>query len=223
MLRYAHHPVTAFVLHGDPYGALVYRQYFDSSHSQLYWFTTMSILLRYPELVDQYLECLLTMLGIAEAPFYPGALYLLSIFYTKKEIGTRISILFTANICGTAFAGFIAIGCFKLDGRAGLAGWRWLFIIQGISSFVVAVASAFILPDEPLRTRWLSKSERQLAHDRVSMDTVQIREDTSTFAGVKEAVKDYKLWLLVLTQHLDFAAASFKQFFPTVVGMPYST
>ncbi|KAI8689239.1 MFS domain-containing protein [Fusarium keratoplasticum] len=63
-------------------------------------------------------------LGITEAPFYPGALYMLSIFYTRKEIATRISILFTANICGTAFAGLIAIGVFEMSGVAGLSGWR---------------------------------------------------------------------------------------------------
>jgi MFS family permease len=40
-------------------------------------------------------------LGVAEAPFYPGALFMLSCFYTKKEIATRISVLYTANICGT--------------------------------------------------------------------------------------------------------------------------
>lgn len=151
-------------------------------------------------------------LGITEAPFYPGVLYLFSIFYTKKEIATRISILFTANICGTAFAGLIAIGCFKLEGIAGLEGWRWLFIIQGVASFAVAVLSVFLLPDEPLRTRWLNESQRQLAHDRIAMDTVQIREDTTTWVGLRDALKDYKLWLLMVAQHLKFAAASFKQF-----------
>ena len=65
-----------------------------------------------------------------KAPYYPGALFMLSIFYTRKEIATRISILYTGNILATAFAGLIALGIFKLDGAAGLAGWRWLFIIQ---------------------------------------------------------------------------------------------
>lgn len=57
---------------------------------------------------------------------------MLAMFYTKQEIATRISILYTGNICGTAFAGLIAIGIFKMGGVAGLSGWRWLFIIQGI-------------------------------------------------------------------------------------------
>ncbi|KAG9258448.1 major facilitator superfamily domain-containing protein [Emericellopsis atlantica] len=156
-------------------------------------------------------------LGVAEAPFYPGALYLLSIFYTKKEIATRISILYTANICGTAFAGLIAIGVFKMDQVAGLEGWRWLFILLGIVTFVVSVASAFILPDEPINTRWLTPEERQLAHDRVAADTVEIKTNTATMAGLKEAASDYRLWILIVMYHFHMAASNFKNFFPTIV------
>lgn len=157
-------------------------------------------------------------LGVTEAPFYPGALYVLSIFYTKKEIATRISILFTANICGTAFAGLIAIGVFEMSGVAGLAGWRWLFILQGIITFVISIGSAFILPDEPRNTKWLTEEERQLAHDRIAADTVQIRTNTTTWAGLLDACKDPRLWVLVFMQHFHMAASNFKNFFPTIVG-----
>lgn len=68
-------------------------------------------------------------LGVTEAPYYPGALYLLSIFYTRKEIATRISILYTGNILATAFAGLIAAGIFAgLDDVGGLAGWQWYLL-----------------------------------------------------------------------------------------------
>ncbi|KAM0441316.1 hypothetical protein ACHAPT_000625 [Fusarium lateritium] len=157
-------------------------------------------------------------LGITEAPFYPGALYMLSIFYTRKEIATRISILFTANICGTAFAGLIAIGVFEMSGVAGLSGWRWLFILQGIITFILSIISAWILPDEPINTRWLSEEERELAHARVAADTVQIRTNTTTWAGLIDACRDPRLWVLILMQHFHMAASNFKNFFPTIVG-----
>ena len=84
-------------------------------------------------------------LGIAEAPckwaeqflalrtisshgtlVYPGALFLLSIFYTRKEIATRMGILYSANILATAFSGLIAAATFStIDGSHGIAGWRW--------------------------------------------------------------------------------------------------
>jgi MFS family permease len=79
-------------------------------------------------------------LGVTEAPYYPGAVYLLSMFYTRKEVATRIAILYTGNILATAFAGLIAAGIFHgLGDVAGISGWRWLFILQGIVTFVIAV------------------------------------------------------------------------------------
>jgi MFS family permease len=135
---------------------------------------------------------------------------MLSIFYTRKEIATRISILYTGNILATAFAGLIAIGIFKLDGAAGQAGWQWLFIIQGIATFVVAVAAYFVLPDDPLNTKWLTPEERLLANNRILLDTVGEQGIVSPFAGLKAAASDPKLWLFAFMQHMHLAANGFK-------------
>ena len=156
-------------------------------------------------------------LGVVEAPYYPGALYLLGIFYTRKEIATRISVLYTGNILATAFAGLIAAGIFQMDDMAGLTGWQWLFIIQGAVTFLVAIGSGFILPDDPLKTKWLTPEERELANARIVRDTVGAKHQTSTFAGLKEASKDYKIWLFAFMQHMHLAANGFKNFFPTIV------
>lgn len=157
-------------------------------------------------------------LGVTEAPFYPGALYLLSIFYTRKEVATRIAILFTGSICGNAFSGLIAIGIFKMEGVAGLEGWRWLFILQGLISFAVAVGSAFILPNEPSKTWWLTQDQKQLAEARISGDTVGKTSESTVWTGLNDAVRDPKLWVLCLNQHMGVAASGFKNFFPTIVG-----
>lgn len=156
-------------------------------------------------------------LGLVEAPYYPGALYLLSIFYTRKEIATRISILYSGNILASSFAGLIALGVFELDGVRGLSGWRWLFIIQGAVTFVVAVIACFTLPDDPLNTWWLKPHERQMAHDRVARDTVGHSTDVSIFAGLKEAIMDPKVWVFVYMQHLHIATNGFKNFLPSLV------
>lgn len=81
-------------------------------------------------------------LGVTEAPYYPGAVYILSVFYNRKEIATRIAILYTGNVLATAFAGLIAAGVFHgMDNAMGLAGWQWLFILQGAVTFVMSVHS----------------------------------------------------------------------------------
>ncbi|CAM1510879.1 Fc.00g083920.m01.CDS01 [Cosmosporella sp. VM-42] len=157
-------------------------------------------------------------LGVTEAPYYPGAVYLLSIFYTRKEVATRIAILYTGNILATAFAGLIAAGIFHgMDGAAGIAGWKWLFILQGAVTFVIAIVGFFLLPDFPLTTWWLTQEERDLAYNRMELDTVANKGETSTLNGLKQAAKDPMVWIFCFMAHMHLAANGFKNFFPTVV------
>lgn len=92
------------------------------------WMAIWAIVSAVTALATNYHTLLISRLslGITEAPYYPGALYLLSTFYTRKEVATRISILYTGNILATAFAGLIAAGIFHgLDKVAGIKGWQW--------------------------------------------------------------------------------------------------
>lgn len=69
------------------------------------------------------------LLGVTEAPFYPGALYMVSQFYTRKEVATRMAIFYTGNMLASSFSGLIAVGVFSsLGGVHGWSGWRWLFL-----------------------------------------------------------------------------------------------
>ena len=92
-----------------------------------------------------------------------------------------------------------------------------LFILQGAVTFLVAIGSAFTLPDDPLHTKWLTPEERLLASARIERDTVGKSTKTSTLAGLKEAAKDGKVWLFMFMQHMHLAANGFKNFFPTAV------
>jgi sugar phosphate permease len=87
-----------------------------------------------------------------------------------------------------------------MDGMANLSGWRWLFILQGAVTLVLAIVAFFVLPDEPLTTHWLTPEERTLAHERIARDTVQNDGATTSIRGIVEAAKDPKVWLFVLMQ-----------------------
>ncbi|KAK0367962.1 hypothetical protein CLIM01_14679 [Colletotrichum limetticola] len=157
-------------------------------------------------------------LGFVEAPFYPGALYLLSIFYTRKELATRISILYTGQVVSTGCSGLIAAATFTtLDQVKGIAGWKWLFIIEGSVTALIAVFGFFLLPDDPSVTRWLTEDERQLAVERIRRDTVGRQERGSTMDGLKQALKDPKTWLFCACQNFHISAVSFNAYFPTLV------
>ncbi|KAI1465768.1 MFS transporter [Daldinia caldariorum] len=172
-------------------------------------------------LVRDYMSMLIArlILGLVEAPFFPGMIYMLSMFYTKREIAARMSIFFTASIAAGAFSGLISAPIFaRMGGVCGLAGWQWLFIIQGSLSTAVAIVGFFFLPDNPLKNRWLTPEERQLAYDRIINDITDKHEGTtSVMKGCKEAMLDYKTWLFCLTLNLQISSDGFRSFLPTVV------
>ncbi|KAF1851292.1 MFS transporter-like protein [Cucurbitaria berberidis CBS 394.84] len=156
-------------------------------------------------------------LGITE--FYPGATYMLSIFYTRKEVATRIAMLYCAQILATGFSGLIAAGVFAgMDGVRGIAGWRWLFIVEGAVTGLVAIFGFFLLPNTPLTTSWLKPQEREMAHARMERDRIgDSLEQVSMMEGLRQACRDKRTWLFCFMQNFHLSACSFNSFFPTVV------
>jgi MFS family permease len=65
-------------------------------------------------------------IGFVEAVFFPGALYYMSLFYSRKQYAFRVAVLYSGSQLGNAFGGLFAIGILKLDGKHGLQGWRWV-------------------------------------------------------------------------------------------------
>ncbi|ODN86834.1 pantothenate transporter [Cryptococcus wingfieldii CBS 7118] len=109
--------------------------------------------------------------GLFESGFYPGMHYLLGSWYTPAEIGKRAMIFRLAGSLGTISSGVLqAAASRNLDGVHGLAGWRWLFILDGIITLPLAVAGFLFFPPQPLqgkRTWWLTDDEFRLAQTRL--------------------------------------------------------
>lgn len=161
------------------------------------------------------------ILGFVESPFFPGALFLLSSFYTRKELAFRTAMLYSGSLISGAFAGLLAAGIMKMDGTAGLRAWRWLFIIEGVATVIVAFACIFILPDMPKTTRWLTPEQRELASWRLDEDIGQddwtSSKDQGFFHGLNLAVKDIKVWVMAVLLFCMVFSGSVTNFFPSVV------
>lgn len=187
------------------------------------------------------------LLGIVEAPLFPGvscthllfairsfrfheltsraqAIYVMSCWYTRREIALRVAILYTGLTLAQASSGLVAAAVFAtFEGSHGLAGWQWLFIILAVVGGAIAVASMFLLPDYPHSktgsAKWsMTEDMRRLAEVRILADRVSdVEADAGVWTGLKLCLLDYKTWLLVFVNITISAAYGFSNFFPAIV------
>jgi MFS family permease len=84
-----------------------------------------------------------TLLGVVEAPFFPGAIMLMSSWYTRAELAHRIAWFYAGSSVANMFGGLLAAGVLGgLEGAHRISGWRWLFIIEGTITVGIALIAA---------------------------------------------------------------------------------
>jgi len=167
-------------------------------------------------------------IGLPEAAFYPGSTYLLSRWYTRKELAFRAAVLYVGLLVSNAFGSLIAAGILaNMQGTLGIAAWRWLFYIEGAITMFIGFQAMWLLPDYPNNTRWLSKAERRLAQVRLAEDAGEADQDegnASFFHGFILAIKDIKVLTFMLMTCSQLLGLSFVNFFPTLTAtLGYST
>ncbi|KAJ6782851.1 hypothetical protein PWT90_02850 [Aphanocladium album] len=99
-------------------------------------------------------------LGVAEAGLFPGVAYYLTMWYCRHEIQLRQAMFFSAASVAGAFSGLLAFAISKMHGVGGLEGWRWIFILEGLLTVIVACVSFFLLYDFPETASFLTEEER---------------------------------------------------------------
>lgn len=104
-------------------------------------------------------------LGAFEAGFAPGIIYLLSFFYLRHEVGFRCGIYLSAAPLASCFAGALAYGITSGHPK-GISSWRLLFLTEGLPGMIAAVVTWFLLPDSPIKAKFLNAEERAIAKAR---------------------------------------------------------
>lgn len=111
------------------------------------------------------------LLGAAEAGFFPGVIYYLTLWFPAHHRGRAISRFYIAAPLSGVVMGAVAGSLLGLQGHMGLAGWQWLFLVEGAPAILLSLVFLICLPDTPDRVAWLSQVEkawltRRLADDR---------------------------------------------------------
>lgn len=142
-------------------------------------------------------------LGVTEAGFFPAATYLLTIWYQRYEVQRRMAIFYAAASLSGAFSGLLAFAIEKMDGISGLAGWKWIFILEGLAPVAVSFTLYFLLPDSPETAKFLTKEEREFVVNRIALHTGTghgrvTNSDKITMSQIKSAFGDWRIWMAIL-------------------------
>jgi ACS family tartrate transporter-like MFS transporter len=136
------------------------------------------------------------MLGVAEAGFFPGIVYYLSCWFPARERARIIALFMVAIPVATVISNPISGAIMdSLDGAAGLHGWQWVFLLEGIPSILLGFAVLLYLTDRPEDSHWLTAEERSWLVERMSHEERyrQQRHGGDLF----RAMIDGRVWLLI--------------------------
>jgi ACS family tartrate transporter-like MFS transporter len=110
------------------------------------------------------------LLGLAEAGFFPGVLYYLTLWYPAAHRGRTVSRFYVAWPLSLVLGGAAAAPLLGLKGVLGLAGWQWLFLAEGLPAVILSGVFLWALPDSPAKAGWLDPSERARLAARLAKD-----------------------------------------------------
>ncbi|MGZ3401828.1 MAG: MFS transporter [Caulobacteraceae bacterium] len=114
------------------------------------------------------------LLGAAEAGFFPGVIYYLSLWFPRAYQGRAISRFYIAAPLASVVMGAVAGSLLGLDGHFGLHGWQWLLIAEGAPAVILAFVFLRFLPDRPATAAWLSPEQRVWLETRLAADNAAV-------------------------------------------------
>lgn len=155
------------------------------------------------------------LLGFLQGGFIPDVVLYLSYFYTKTELPVRFAFFWISNYVADISSAFLATGILRLRGVGGKAGWRYLFLLEGILTLVVGFTSFFMMPPGPTQTKawyrpkgWFSEREEVIMVNRVLRDDPS-KSDMHNREGLDikmiwGALIDWQLWPLYVLGLVHF-------------------
>jgi D-galactonate transporter len=157
------------------------------------------------------------LLGVAEAGFFPGIILYLSYWFPARERARAVSRFMTGSavtgIVGNPLSGAILQ---YLDGAAGLAGWQWVFLLEGLPAVFLGVAVLYYLTDRPEQAHWLTTPECAWLAERMSHE--EQHRQTHHGLTLLQAMASGRVWLLCLVYFtVSMGAYGFGLYAPTVI------
>src|SRR5436309_3987663 len=132
------------------------------------------------------------LLGVAEAGFFPGVIYYLSLWYPAAHRARAIAVFMTAVPVTGLIGGPLSGALLELNGLHGLAGWQWLFLLEGLPAVILGTCVLFYLKDRPETTHWLTPAERDWLIETLAAE----RKACLLRPNIRVALTDKTVWKL---------------------------
>ncbi|KAG0739624.1 hypothetical protein G6F57_011692 [Rhizopus arrhizus] len=156
------------------------------------------------------------LLGAAESGYVPGILYVLSKLYRPDEFSKRVAVLLCMTALSGVVSGPIAYGTSFLEGRKGLHGWQYLFIIEGVPTICLGIISYIFLFDNIEQVSWLTDDQKAIHKSHIQIPEAHIHVDVRT---IIKAILDWKTIMFSLCYFLcGINLISFQIFTPIIVN-----
>jgi len=130
------------------------------------------------------------LLGIAEAGFFPGIILYLTLWFPAREQARALALFMTASPLAGVIGGPVSGTLLVMHGIAGLSGWQWLFVLEGLPAVILGVAVLRYLPNGPEDARWLNADQKRWLADALGRERENSREN-----GLAATLTSGQVWL----------------------------
>jgi MFS transporter, ACS family, tartrate transporter len=156
------------------------------------------------------------LLGAAEAGFFPGIILYLTYWFRGKDRARMVALFSTAATLSGFINSPISGKLIQLDGFKGLAGWQWLFLVEGIPAVLIGILVLCVLPDGPRKARWLSEEEKGRLAAELMKD--EDRAGSSKTHHALDVFTSGRVWLLCAIYFLlNVGGYGFEMWLPQII------
>ncbi|KAK4560904.1 hypothetical protein LTR86_005484 [Recurvomyces mirabilis] len=144
------------------------------------------------------------LLGLLEAGFFPGCVYLLSTWYTRYEVAKRYGVFYLIGSLASALSGILAYGLMQMEDVAGMRGWRWIFIMEGVITCTLGLLGYCLIvrfPDQEMSRpsfKFLRPEECQFVLDRLNEDRSDAEAEPFALQKFLKPARDFAVWCFAL-------------------------
>src|SRR5215813_2948963 len=145
------------------------------------------------------------LLGAAEAGFFPGVVYYLTLWFPQRIRARAISHFYVAIPVSVILMASASGYLLDLNGRLGLAGWQWMFLVEAVPAVLLGVVVFMVLPNGPADARWLSAEEKTFVAEQLALEFEETANDRRT--TLRETVRDVRIWQIAAFMFVNFVAS----------------